>query len=94
MRRRRPVKKTPRPVSSNGKMIAAVRGDILAGLKPAGLRRASSAAVLVMVRVVVAVPPEVRVGVLLKVQPASGGRPEQLSVTGPAKVPTEARAIW
>ena len=93
MRRRRPLKKTPSPVSSNGKMIAAVRGAMLAGLKPAGLRRASSAAVLVIVRVVVAVPPAVRVGELLKVQPASAGRPEQLSATCPAKVPTEARAI-
>jgi hypothetical protein len=81
LRLRRPAKKTPRPVSSNGKTAAVVRGAKFAGVKLVGARSAASAAVLVMVRVAVPVPPAVRVGFVLKEQPASAGRPEQASVT-------------
>jgi hypothetical protein len=71
-----------------------VRGAISAGLKLAGVRSLASAAVLVMVTVVEAVPPAVRVGLAPKEQVASAGRPEQASVTWSAKPPTDVTAIW
>jgi hypothetical protein len=94
LRLRMPAKKTPRPVSSNGKTAAAVAGATSAGVKLTGVRSLASAAVLVIVKVVVAVPPAVSVGFVPKVQPASAGSPEQASAIWPAKPPTDVSVIW
>lgn len=59
-----------------------------------GVWRTASAAVLVMVMLMVAELPAVRVGLEEKAQDASAGRPEQERAILPAKEPVEVRVIW